>query len=82
MEFLKHIIVNGLVGGILGAAVIGIFAFLVAGTDGIANGLVFGGALGLMAGISITGYAGGTYWWTGVANRFGDWYQKRERGED
>lgn len=82
MGFLKQIILNGLVGGLLGAAAIGIFAFLVAGSEGLANGLVLGGVLGLVAGISITGIAGGTYWWAGVASRFGDWYQKRERGED
>lgn len=82
MGFLKQIIINGLTGAVMGAVVIGIFAFLVAGSAGILNGLAFGGALGLMAGMSLTGFAGGTYWWTGVASRFGERYQEKERGED
>jgi hypothetical protein len=82
MNILMQVVVSGLTGSAIGAAMLGIFGFLVAGTDGVLNGLVLGGAIGLFAGMGMVGYVGNALWWRGVIGRYGDWRQRRESGED
>ena len=54
---------------LLGALILGGLGLIVAGVDGVLNGIVLGGAVGLVGGIMITGLSGVAYgskiaeWW-------------------
>jgi hypothetical protein len=82
MKLLLQVVINGLLTSLLGAVVLGLFGFLVAGTAGVANGLAFGAVFGFVGGMAAVGFIGGTYWWTGIFSRYGAWRHRRESGED
>ena len=82
MKFLMQVVISGLTGSAIGAVLLGLFGFLVAGMQGVANGLALGSAIGLFAGMGLIGYVGGAYWWRGIFNRYGDWRHRRDSGED
>ena len=77
-----RLLLNAISGAVIGALSMGLFALLVAGTDGVVNGVLIGLIGGFVAGLSIPAYIGGAYWWQGVVYRFGRWWQNRESGED
>jgi hypothetical protein len=72
-----------LVGGVaIGALVIGLFAFLVAGKDGLVNGLIWGAAFGLIGGLFAAGNLIFTLFWSDVAGEAGDAINDPNRDPD
>jgi len=72
-----------LVGGVaIGALAIGLFAFLVAGKEGLVNGLIWGAVLGLVGGGSATGHLIYTYYWSDFAGQVGDAVNDPNRDHD
>jgi hypothetical protein len=51
-NFFIRFIVNALVGGLLGAITIGALGLLLAGFQGVLNGLIFGGVIGMVGGFA------------------------------
>ena len=65
-----------------GALAIGLFAFLVAGKEGVVNGLIWGAALGLVFGGAATGYLVYTLYWGDFAGEVGDAVNDPNRDPD
>lgn len=69
-EWFAVLLLNLFSGAIVGALLLGLIAFLVAGWEGVLNGLIFGAAFGTLAGIGASTYIGYSFW-EGFARRLG-----------
>ena len=73
---------NAIIAVLLGAIILGMIGFLLAGRQGFANGVTWGIVLGLIS-VPFMGYMIGAKYWGGVAGRYGTWRYKNElEGED
>lgn len=70
-NFFIRFIINGLVGGLLGAILIGGLGLLLAGFQGVLNGVILGGVFGIVGGFASIGMLENTAWFTGVISRYG-----------
>ena len=75
---LVRLIVNGFVGALVGAILLGLLGFLFAGGQGFQNGAILGAVFGLIGGFTSIGMLENTAWFTGTISRYG---QKRHADE-
>jgi hypothetical protein len=69
-QWFAVLLLNLFAGALLGALLLSVIAFLVAGWEGVVNGLLFGAAFGTLAGIGASTYVGYSFW-EGFARRLG-----------
>ena len=69
-------------GVIIGTVLIGLFAFLVSGKDGLVNGLIWGAAMGLVGGGGAVGYQIYALYWSDFAGEVGDAVNDPNRDPD
>jgi len=68
---LVRLIVNGFVGALIGASLLGLLGLLLAGSQGFQNGAILGAVFGLIGGFSSIGMLESTFWFTGTIFRYG-----------
>ena len=69
-ELFLAVLLNLVAGALVGGLLVGILALAAAGPPGLLNGIIFGAALGTLAGIAISAYVGFSFW-EGFAHRLG-----------
>lgn len=77
-KMVARVMLGVLGGGVFGMLAVGLFAYLVAGPEGLANGVVFGAVPGMFAGIMASTSIVQTEWLEGISGSFGRRIRKKD----
>lgn len=71
-NFFVRLVIKGIVGLIVGAAVLSPVGYLLAGSEGVLNGAILGAIVGLIGGLTVVGNLEGFGWAMGTVRRYGE----------
>lgn len=69
-NYFLRVLVNIIMAMAFGSLAIGLFAFLVAGKQGVVNGLIWGAAFGILGGLATVSTFDSLEYWYGFFRRF------------
>jgi hypothetical protein len=75
--FFKAILRIATISIALGVVILGLIGFLLAGRQGLINGMIWGLVLGLVS-VPFSLMTFGPKYWGGYAKRYGEWYVNKE----
>ncbi|MCB0034785.1 MAG: hypothetical protein KDE51_12220 [Anaerolineales bacterium] len=77
-NFFVRLLINGVLGLMIGAAVLSMIGYLLAGNEGLLNGAALGAIVGLLGGLTAVGNLEGFGWTMGTIRRYGEHRHKED----